>query len=518
MNRIAIYSIALAVIIGFTIAEIVEIALLFFRSRKCNYRIAVKNSNKKYAWDISIIVVCIFAFFWRRNEFYAYYDFSEIVEYYISTSLYLLISLFMLIRFIFIRNAYITENGIIGAIFSHHKNDARYSIKRIGGETLLKLYTNSADPDVTYAIKRNNERKALALIKKLYPEYNGEPDMKRNLHGRRHTFFYIGCGLVCTSALAAWYFAEMPVVFVGDKIVKTDSEYALFDYMGMYRIPPTNVIPPIKIDAFNDSDTPEFDYSEIQNSEKITSNDLYMLKKMPNLKQLCLTDNYIYDFTEIGQLTKLEGLYFNCYDKEMQKHIDYTPLKNLVELKYFMGISMKNFDDFSIFENMDKLENVVLSDIDITSENMEILCKKERLKGLSFLLCNFEDYSALNMCKDLSYLDISNTNITNLSFCQNMPYLETLYTKNLTELESYTDIGCCTNLKRLNISNSNITDISFLAGLNKLESIYMDKVSADDYSVLTELASLEYLKVSNTDDIPKEIINKLTQNGVLISD
>lgn len=457
MNRIAFYAVALAVVSGYIIAEIVEILLLFFKSRKCQRHIAVKNSSNKYAWDISIIILLIFMILYRGITFYPSLErYTKTIENNLIITLYLLASLFLFIRFVFGRTAYITEKGIIGTFSSYCKNEAKYSIKRIGGETLLKIYTNSENPDVTYTVKYKNERKALALMKRLYPEYNGEITAKRNRQIWRHYIFYIGYGLLCTGALTAWYFVTMPVIFVGDKIVKTDSEYAIF-HSGMFY--ENSVIP---------NDISEKVYEAIDISEKITSKDTAVLKKMPNLKYLDIMCNNIDDLTEIGDLTQLEMLRFGGGNK-YEKPKDYSPLKKLKNIKYFTGAGLYELNDLTLFEDMDDLVYFELTFADIQT-GLDVICEKENLLYLDLICCKAENFSP---------------------------------------------IGKCVKLKTLILDDTNVTDLSFLENLKELEHLGIDNVKAEDYSVLLELPSLKKLRAAKC-DIPDEIINELTEKGVKI--
>lgn len=201
-------------------------------------------------------------------------------------------------------------------------------------------------------------------------------------------------------------------------------------------------------------------------SENIKPDDLTALTKMPNLKHLCVTCNNIDDLTEIGKLTQLEGLAFgggNMFAKPQ----DYSPIKNLTNLKYFSGLGLYNFNDLTIFENADNLVLFELTGAEIKSGLYKV-CEKENLLDLNLYRCTAEDFSP---------------------------------------------IGKCVKLKSLSLSSTNVTDLSFLENLKELEYLDIDNVKAEDYSVLLELPKLNKLRAENT-DIPNYIVNKLAAKGV----
>lgn len=388
-------------------------------------------------------------------------SFSENVERILSITYRMIFSAAILIRMIFGRTGYITENGVTGITYKLDKGSAQYSVKRVGKETLLKLYTKSENPDFTYVLKKKTEQEALALAAKLYPEYNGKHDMKRNLPVWRYTLLYLACGLICTGALAAWYFAEMPVVFVGDKIVKTNSEYAIFNHSFFYSSSNSAVIP---------NDILEKTIDEIDSTREITSKDTAVLKKLPNLKYLDVVCNDIDDLTEIGGLTQLEMLRFGGGDM-YEKPTDFSPLKNLKNIKYFTGAGCYDLNDLTLFENMDDLVYFELTMADIQS-GLDVICEKENLLALNLFKCTAEDFSPIEKC---------------------------------------------VKLKQLTLSSTNVTDLSFIENLNELEYLDIGYTNVEDYSVLLKLPSLKKLGVNNC-DIPEEIITELTEKGVKIYD
>ncbi|MDE5860540.1 MAG: hypothetical protein K2H23_09205, partial [Oscillospiraceae bacterium] len=148
---------------------------------------------------------------------------------------------------------------------------------------------------------------------------------------------------------------------------------------------------------------------------------------------------------------------------------DYLPLKNLTELKCFLGAGLENFHDLTVFENADELIYFELTCADIQN-GLDTICEKENLLVLDFFRCTAEDFSP---------------------------------------------IGKCVNLKSLALPSTNVADLSFLKNLTKLEVLYISDIDADDYSVLLDLPKLKHLIAENC-DIPTEISSELIANGVKI--
>lgn len=461
MNMIVTYAVASAVCLGLVFAEIILIIKNYIKANKCQKHIKIKNVNRAYSWWIlalvAFILTAVIDIFW----FSEFESFSENVERILSITYRMIFSAAILLSMTFGRTDYITENGITGMTYKLDKGSAQYSVKRIGGETLLKLYTKFENPDFTYVLKKKTEQEALVLVAELYPEYNGEHNMKRNWLVWKYTLFYFVCVLICTGSLTAWYFAEMPVVFVGDKIVKTNSECAIFDYSFLYSSHNSAVIP---------NDILEKILSEVDSTNKLTSKDITALKKLPNLKYLDVLDNNITDLTIIGELTQLEMLRFGGGIK-IETPKDFSPLKNLKNIKYFTGAGCSALNDLTLFEDMDELVYFELTTADIQS-GLDIICEKENLLDLNLFKCTSEDFSP---------------------------------------------IGKCSELKQLTLAYTNVTDLSFLEYLTELEYLDIDNVKAEDYSILLELPSLKKLGVRNC-DIPNEIITELTEKGVKIYD
>lgn len=311
---------------------------------------------------------------------------------------------------------------------------------------------------------------ALPVLDDLYGWFDGTfAEKKRKNYTLRNFIIIIGIGLLLSGSLFAWYKIEKPFVIVGDRLVRTDSEYVLFSDLiynsysyGDY----FKYLPEIdeKFDEiFNAMMT---EYSAHTNYYKFTSKDLNGLKDMPNLKHLCLHN--VPDLTEIGEVTTLEGLYFGGADK-FEKPKDFTPLKNLTDLKYFTGLGLNDLNDLTVFENADDLLFFELTYADI-QKGLDVIGSKDDLTILWLSFCTADDFSPIGNCKNLKVLYLNDTNVNDLSFLKNL-----------------------TGLEKLNISGTN----------------------AEDYSVLLEMPSLTNLS-AREGAIPDDILEKLEEKGVEI--
>lgn len=459
MNGIIFWAVFTAFTAGFFVTCIIEAVSTAIKKRKYGKRITIKPYPNNYGWII------FFGILQGLNAGLAIYSldgcrFTESVLTRIKIVCYMLIIFSCILAFFLRTRAYITEDGIISNMSFFPAKSVKYSVETVENVIKIKLYTKRKNYDYLYFAK---DKEAVSMLEKLYDEFDGvAPSTKFKSGTVKYLLTMLCTSLIFIVGLFAWYSITKPVVFVGDKIVKTDSEYALFDTFGYYR----------GLFGYIPKHIPEL--SEISDdmlmttdrSENIKPDDLAALSKMPNLKHLNVTCNNIDDLTEIGKLTQLEGLAFGggtMYAKPQ----DYSPIKNLKNLKYFSGLGLYNCNDLTIFENMDGLVYFELTMADIQA-GLDVICEKENLLDLNLYLCT---------------------------------------------AESFSDIGKCSKLKSLVLADTNVNDLSFLENLKELEYLNIKDVKAEDYSVLLELPSLKELYAENT-DIPNYIVNKLAAKGV----
>lgn len=473
---IAVSALFTAFLIGLFFAEIIWTVLTFSKAARYKNRIRVKNA---YPWlTVNWAVLLFFAvkFFteiFSLNEFD--YKFTEKTFSVLTAIGYGTMTLNILFRMIFAVRAYITDDGIISASAFFPKGKARYEVEKSEVGTFITLYTKKKSYDFTFTFKQKYEKDIIDIMDFLgyekYDENNAAaPYFRKQSYVKRNLIILLCTALVFIGGLFGWYSITKPVVFVGDKIVRTDSEQAILNSIGC-----VNLLLHQELTYFPELEE-NFDKiaESFQHSENLTSKDMAALKQMPNLKHLSVTYNDIDDLTDIGELTQLEMFAMGGNGAWRSIRIypkDYSPLKNLTNLKYFVGLGLQNFNDLTVFENTDDLEYFELTAAEIKT-GLDIICEKENLLVLNLLRCKIDDF---------------------------------------------TPIGKCAKLKALHIGETNVDDLSFLKNLIELEYLYIPDIDVDDYSVLLEMPKLEYVFIKDT-EIPREIIDGLTEKGVIISD
>ena len=461
------------IIISCLITSIIIWAIMFVKCRSCKIRIPIKEYDAKYVLPIFIAFLLIInAVILIKNELSRYYSFTEMVTDNLNMILNISSAAFLIFVNLSFPKAYLTEKGVISVNTFYPRDTVKYSIQKAGNQKFVRLHIkNNKASDPMYVIKNTDLEDALPVLDDLYGWFDGIfAETKRKTYTLRNFIIIIGTVLLLSGSLFAWYKIEKPFVMVGDRLVRTDSEYVLFSdlifhsytYADYYKY-----LPEIeeKFDEIFDAMMTE--YSDYTNYYKFTSKDLNDLKDMPNLKHLCMYS--IDDLTEIGEVATLEGLYLGGADK-FDKPEDFTPLKNLTDLKYFVGLGLNDFNDLTVFENADDLMFFELTYADI-QKGLDVIGSKDNLTILWLSRCTADDFSP---------------------------------------------IGNCKNLKVLYLNDTNVNDLSFLGDLTELEQLNLSSTNAENYSVLLEMPSLKYL-ASYKSSIPEDILKKLEEKGVEFS-
>lgn len=457
---IVILALGTAFIMGMAISPFVLWCMMYSKSHRCKVCIPINNKEKKIYFLITFILctICTIAV---ANTL-SIYPFTTRVFKIITLVIYVCTAVGSFVEYFFLSKAYLTENGIMEVYTLYPRDSAKYTIEKIEKKTFVNLHIKNNTSDPYYRIKKVDE--AIPLLDELYGASDGTsaPAQKRKSYLHRFFLASIVTGLLLMGILSAWYAIKRPIVFVGDKIVRTDSEYALFNYGIFTVIRDCYEYFPEMEEKFDDM------HEAVDYTNTLTSNDLEELKNMPNLKHLDIDENSITDLSEIGELILLEGLYLGGSDR-FDKPKDFTHLKNLTNLKYFYGFGL-DLNDLTVFENADGLLYFELSGADIQN-GLDIVCSKDDLTVLSLSSCTSDDFSP---------------------------------------------IGNCKKLKRLGLSNTNVNDLSFLKYLTNVERLYIKGVHAEDYSALLEMPSLTYLSLYRG-TIPEDILKKLEEKGVELS-
>lgn len=458
MNEIIFWTITTAVVAGFFLTCIIEAISTAIKKRKHGKRISIKMYQSSSMWWV--IALAILHGLNAITEIYGlkYCTFTESVLSKIKIVCYLLIFCTFIFAFFLRTRAYITEKGIITGMSFLPVLGVKYSVKKEYDEYIINIYAKKEKPSYIYCTKKE---KAISMLEMNYDEFDGStPDVKFKSGTAKYLLTLLCTSLIFVVGIFAWYETLKPVVFIGDKIVKTDSEYAIIgDTFYLHFMVKSTAYPDDVIDKLCETSDP---------SRNIKNEDLAALKKLPNLKYLDVLQNNITDLTTIGELTQLEMLRFGGGSK-IEKPKDLSPLKNLNKLKYFSGLGLYEFNDLTLFENMDDLVYFELTFANIGGD-LNVICEKDNLLLLELFYCTAEDFSPIEKSTKLKYLGLSETNVTDLNFLENL-----------------------TELKYLSIEN----------------------INAEDYSVLLNLPKLTTIYAGDT-EIPHEIISKLKEKGVTI--
>ena len=466
MNEIIFWTIFTAVAAGFFLTCIIEAVSTAIKKRKHGKRITIKPYPNPYGWII------VFGVLQGLNAGLAVYSLVQTLKYRdftrnflnsivldsIKIVCYLILMCACIIAYFLRTRSYLTESGIVSDNSFFPVKSVKYSVETVGDEYMINLYTKKPKPSYTYLVKN---KEALSMLENHYEKADGNAtDVKIKRGTVKYLLTLLCTSLIFVGGIFAWYETQKPFIFVKDVIVPTDAEWAIFSDVGYVDL--------LVSDRSNYYDELNGKYREVMayDYQNLTPEDITVLKELPNLKHLEVMASDIDDLTTIGELTQLEGLAIGG-DDMFAKPTDYSPLKNLTKLKYFIGYGLYNFNDMTVFENADDLAYLELTYADIQS-GLDVIGEKKNLLDLEMFSCTADDFSP---------------------------------------------IGNCTNLKRLLISNTNVTDLSFLENLTNLEYLVISNTNAEDYSVLLELPSLKKVSAINC-GIPDEIIEKLTERGI----
>lgn len=467
MNTIIFWTITTAVAAGFFLTCIIEAVSTAIKKRKHGKRINIKPYPNHYGWII------VFSVLQGLNAGLAVYSLEQTLKYRhyrnfldsivlnkIKIVCYLLIMFACILAYFLRTRAYLTEDGIVSDNSFFPVKSVKYSVETVGDEYMINLYTKKPKPSYTFLVKN---KEVLSMLEKHYEKADGNaPDVKIKRGTVKYLLILLCTSLIFVGGIFSWYENQKPFIFVKDVIIPTNTEWAMFNGVGFADLMLSN-----RIDYYDDLNVKTGEMLDNQyHPQNLTAEDIVVLKEFPNLKYLDFVANNIDDLTTIGELTQLEGLAIGGGDM-FAKPTDYSPLKNLTKLKYFIGFGLYNFNDMTVFENADDLAYLELTYADIQS-GLDVIGEKKNLLDLEMYSCTAYDFSP---------------------------------------------IGNCTNLKRLVISNTNVTDLSFFKNLTNLEYLVISNTKAEDYSVLLELPSLKKVSAINC-DIPDEIIETLTERGI----
>lgn len=225
-------------------------------------------------------------------------------------------------------------------------------------------------------------------------------------------------------------------------------------------------------------------------------------------QQLSVGDDHVLYSNELWGITSLDVPY-NAKD-----------LSDLSKLPFLTRLTMDGmeFEDLSALADLTALEDLVLSGMSISSEDLKTIAALPKLRALTMVQCGLSGISPLSQAKNLTYLNLSGNTIRDLTALESMTELVELKLNHnaVTDLSSLSGLArlevldlsfnsitttaplnSCIRLRDLRLSNNTLTD---LAGLNRLTSLQILDLSfttLTDVSVLAINTGLTSLDISN---------------------
>ena len=86
---------------------------------------------------------------------------------------------------------------------------------------------------------------------------------------------------------------------------------------------------------------------------------------------------------------------------------------------------------------------------------------------------NNKDFTIISKLEKLENLDVSNTNISDISFLEKNKIIKELYLYDCKNIKDFTIISKLEKLENLDISYTNISDISFLEQNKNIKELHL---------------------------------------------
>lgn len=194
------------------------------------------------------------------------------------------------------------------------------------------------------------------------------------------------------------------------------------------------------------------------------------------------------EFTE-EELNKITEVVIDYNEEEN----DVNFLNELLKLNNLKSVTLRNGyifnEDYNIFLNLNNLSEIIFENCEFEKVN---LISTLKLKSLSLINCQINNYSFIEKFKDLEELTIVNGTI------------------------EINKINMLNKLKYLQISYSNIIDNDSLND-SLLEEIYIDNTNINDFNFLNNLSNLKRVSIDETQyNSNKELFNNLTKKNILV--
>ena len=214
-------------------------------------------------------------------------------------------------------------------------------------------------------------------------------------------------------------------------------------------------------------------------------------------------------------------------------------LSDLSKLPFLTRLTMdgREFENLSALSSLVNLEELVLSDMTLTAEDLQTIAALPRLTSLTMVQCGLSSIAPLSGAKGLTCLNVSGNTLRDLSPVSEMSELKELRLNHnaVTDLTSLSGLSKletldlsfnsvttpaplsgCIRLRELNLSNNALTDLEGLQNLIALESLDLSFTNLFDVKALAVNTELKHLDISNNalTDISalKALINLNTLN------
>lgn len=199
---------------------------------------------------------------------------------------------------------------------------------------------------------------------------------------------------------------------------------------------------------------------------------------------------------------------------------DAASLSDLSQLPFLQQLSIHEckVTDFSALSSLSALEELVITGIPVSEEDLQAIASLPKLTVLTLSGCSLSGIDNLADAKILTYLDLSNNTIRDLSALENMPQLTYLNLNHnavtvlnsvgkltqLTELDlsynsitSPSDLASCTELMVLDLTGNAITTLEGIDKLTNLRNLYAAFNQLTDVNALSANIKLGELDISN---------------------
>ena len=208
-------------------------------------------------------------------------------------------------------------------------------------------------------------------------------------------------------------------------------------------------------------------------------------------------------------------------------------LSDLSKLPFLTRLTMDGmeFDSLSALSSLTSLEDLVLSDMTLTTADLQTIAALPQLKELTMVQCGLSSIAPLSEAKGLTYLNISGNTLRDLTSLAELSELKELHLNHnaVTDLVSLSGLSKlevldlsfnsvttpaplsgCIRLRELSLSNNALSDLEGLSRLTALENLDLSFTGLTDVSVLAINTGLTHLDISNNSLTDISTLNALT--------